>query len=204
MKQVRSIDLHAHGMEGPFPVVLTRLPYVQTLSLQWNNFTGTLPEEIGSMKHLIHAELHSNMFTGSFPNTWSNARNLQLLNLAENSLSGQIPQDMGNFRNIKGLFMYKNKFSGTLPPELSQAKTLCKYNTLREKYDFNCLLAHYCYRCYRRSNIHCSPQTHTSCVDVITHTAFARLQQISQQSHVIATIPVVESERQSASTNTKL
>mmetsp|Transcript_32568 Transcript_32568/g.32876 ORF Transcript_32568/g.32876 Transcript_32568/m.32876 type:complete len:194 (-) Transcript_32568:516-1097(-) len=169
MKQVRSLNLHGQGMEGAFPVVLTQLPYIQTLSLQWNNFTGDLPEEIGSMKHLIHTELHYNKLTGSFPNTWSNARNLQLLNLANNFLTGQLPQDVGKFRNIKGLFIYGNNFSGTLPPELSQAKTMCKYNILIEKYDFNCLVAHYCYRCYRRSNIHCSPQTNTAYFDLITH-----------------------------------
>ena len=131
MEQVRSIDLHGQGIQGPFPTILTKIPYAQTVSMQWNEFTGSLPEDIGSMKHLIHLELHHNSFTGSFPTTWSNARNLQLLNIAENFLDGQLPSDMGNFRNIKGLYMYRNNFSGTLPPELSNSKTMRKYIQLR-------------------------------------------------------------------------
>ena len=130
MKQVRAIDLHGQGIQGTFPIVFTQLPYVQTISMQWNKFTGSLPEEIGQMKHLIHVEMHNNEFTGIFPNTWSNARNLQLLNIAGNFLTGQLPADVGNFRNIKGLFIYKNQFSGTLPPEFARAKSLGKQRNL--------------------------------------------------------------------------
>jgi hypothetical protein len=126
LNQTRGVDLHGQGMQGAFPVSLTQLRYVQTLSFSWNNFTGTIPEEIGTMKHLLNLELHYNQFTGSLPGSWTNAKTLQLMNVAGNFLSGQIPSDIKFLSNLKGIFLSENMLTGGFPDEFAQVSLLSK------------------------------------------------------------------------------
>ncbi|KAL3925043.1 MAG: hypothetical protein SGILL_000665 [Bacillariaceae sp.] len=124
LNQTRVIDLPGQEIAGTFPAVLTRLPYVQTLTLAWNNFTGQLPESIGNMKHLLNFEVQYNQFTGNIPLTWSNVKNLQLINFGGNLLSGQLPTEVGYLRNIKGMFLYENSLTGSFPDEFAQVSLL--------------------------------------------------------------------------------
>lgn len=126
LNQTRIIDLPGQDIQGTFPAVLTRLPYVQTITLAWNNFIGQLPDSIGNMKHLLNFEVQYNQFTGNIPLTWSNAKNLQLVNFGGNMLSGQMPTEVGYLRNIKGMFLYENMLTGTFPDEFAQLSLLSK------------------------------------------------------------------------------
>jgi hypothetical protein len=127
LNQTRVIDLPGQDIKGTFPAVLTRLPYVQTITLAWNDFIGQLPDSIDNMKHLLNFEVQYNQFTGNIPLTWSNAKNLQLVNFGGNMLSGQLPTEVGYLRNIKGIFLYENMITGTFPEEFAQLSLLSKF-----------------------------------------------------------------------------
>jgi hypothetical protein len=127
LNQTRTIDLSAQEIQGTFPEVLTRLPYLQSIQFAWNNFTGPLPDSIGTMKHLLNFQVQYNLFTGNIPLTWSNAKNFQLMNFAGNLLSGQLPTEVGVLRNLKGMFLYENILTGTLPEEFAQVSLLSKF-----------------------------------------------------------------------------
>jgi hypothetical protein len=133
--QTRVIDLPGQDIEGTFPAILTRLPYVQTITLAWNNFIGQLPDSIGNMNHLLNFEVQYNQFTGNIPLTWSNAKNLQLVNFGGNMLSGQLPTEVGYLRNIKGIFLYENIITGTFPDEFAQVSLLSKCQFLPFEFD---------------------------------------------------------------------
>ncbi|KAG7353273.1 RHS repeat-associated core domain containing protein [Nitzschia inconspicua] len=124
LNQARIIDLPGQEIQGTFPAILTRLRYVQTITLAWNKFIGQLPDSIGNMKHLLNFEVQYNQFTGNIPLTWSNAKNLQLVNFGGNMLSGQLPTEVGYLRNIKGMFLYENMLTGTFPDEFAQVSLL--------------------------------------------------------------------------------
>jgi hypothetical protein len=129
LNQTRVVDLPGQNISGTFPAVLTRLPYVQTLTLAWNNFKGPLPDSIGNMKHLLNFEVQYNQFTGNIPKTWSNAKNLQLVNFGGNLLSGQMPTEVGYLRNLKGMFLYENALTGSFPDEFAKVSLLSKYSS---------------------------------------------------------------------------
>jgi hypothetical protein len=134
LNQTKAIELRGQDLQGTFPEIVTKLPYLQTLHFPWNKFGGPLPTSLGSMKHLLNIELQYNEFTGTIPwATWSNAKNLQLINFAYNMLTGQLDKDVATLRNVKGLYLYDNMFSGVFPKELSQVSLLSKCTCLRER-----------------------------------------------------------------------
>ena len=130
LNQTRSIDLSGQDLQGTFPAVLTRLPYLQSIQFAWNNFSGPLPDSIGTMNHLLNFQVQYNQFTGNIPSTWSNAKNFQLMNFANNFLSGELTSAVGVLRNLKGMFLYDNMITGTLPEEFSQVSLLSKFQSL--------------------------------------------------------------------------
>jgi hypothetical protein len=131
LNQTRTIDLSGQDLQGTFPAVLTRLPYLQSIQFAWNNFSGPLPDSIGTMNHLLNFEVQYNQFTGNIPSTWSNAKNFQLMNFANNFLSGELTSAVGLLRNLKGMFLYDNMITGTLPDEFAQVSLLSKFQSPR-------------------------------------------------------------------------
>jgi hypothetical protein len=143
--QVTGLDMTSANITGAFPVGIARLPFLRTLTLARGALTGPLPKSLlNEAKHLRFVELNYNQFTGSIPNEWYHARGLQNidlrwnhltgtlgsivgqwkdvieLHLAENSLTGTIPAELGNARSIQELRFNNNLFQGTLPSTLGQ------------------------------------------------------------------------------------
>ena len=65
-----------------------------TLNLNMNGLTGSIPPEIGNLTNLIYLNLSGNQFTGSIPSEIGNLTNLNELWLNINQLSGQIPESI--------------------------------------------------------------------------------------------------------------
>ncbi|CAI9089236.1 OLC1v1023772C1 [Oldenlandia corymbosa var. corymbosa] len=70
---------------------------MDTLDLISNNFTGSVPSDIGR-----------------------NMTKLWDLLMAENSLTGVIPPSIGNMSSLVNLMLDRNQFSGKIPAELGQ------------------------------------------------------------------------------------
>jgi Leucine-rich repeat (LRR) protein len=78
---------------------------LRSLSLSQNQFTGTLPIELGELS------------------------NLRYLNIAENSFRGQMQESMvGNFTKLEILSLEQNNFTGTLPRSFGYLSSLGALN----------------------------------------------------------------------------
>ena len=122
--QTRAIELPGQNIRGTLPSEIALIPYLQSVTLNWNEFYGTLPSELASMKHLLNIELHYNFFTGQVPPEWYMAQALQRINYAGNYLSGTIPTEIGMLSTMKGFFTFENSIGGTLPTEIGRMKFL--------------------------------------------------------------------------------
>ena len=61
------------------------------LSLDDNQLTGEIPEELGNLSNLGDLYLSTNQLTGEIPEELGDLSNLQVLRLSGNSLTGCIP-----------------------------------------------------------------------------------------------------------------
>jgi len=88
---------------------LGNLSSLQSLYLEANDLTGSIPAELGNLGVLERLNLHANELTGSIPAELGNLRYLEELTLYRNELTGPIPStltaliwlDMFNFSETK-------------------------------------------------------------------------------------------------------
>jgi Leucine-rich repeat (LRR) protein len=88
-----------------------------TLVLGWNDFRGTIPEELGLLNKLNLLELSENQMSGSIPSSFSDLTDLQYLVLSGNNFNGTIDV-LESLVNLTSLLIRKNSFSGTIPQRL--------------------------------------------------------------------------------------
>ncbi|KAH1267599.1 hypothetical protein AAZX31_01G209500 [Glycine max] len=87
---LQTLSLRSNFINGHFPCDFSNLKNLSFLYLQYNNFTGPLPD-FSAWRNLSVVNLSNNFFTGTIPLSLSNLAQLTAMNLANNSLSGQIP-----------------------------------------------------------------------------------------------------------------
>lgn len=121
LSNLMSADLEKNQLNGTVPIeVLVGLQRMAgSLNLGRNNFTGTIPSEIGLM--VEPAQLGENHLTGTLPTQIGLLTSATYLQFSSNQLTGTIPTQLGllaQSTNLKGLFLSGNQLEGTLPSEL--------------------------------------------------------------------------------------
>lgn len=155
---VRAVELIDNDLVGQIPAEISKLTFLQYLTLQANCVHGTIPPEFGDMDFLQSLELHGNGLSGVLPDNIYNAKKLQQINLGYNNgynyecqrsdgyrvnnyykmgdrslgpnygIEGFLDGRIKNFRALKGLHLFDNSFSGILAPELGDLKFLVILN----------------------------------------------------------------------------
>ncbi|PIN00411.1 hypothetical protein CDL12_27086 [Handroanthus impetiginosus] len=108
------------------PVILVLMGYQQKLAgilvtstvidFSDNQFSGSIPPEIGNLNSLMSLQLKSNNLTGQIPSSICNLTSLESLHLSENKLQGTIPQCLGNFSTSLSVLALKgNQLRGPIP-----------------------------------------------------------------------------------------
>ncbi|PAN43187.2 hypothetical protein PAHAL_8G236300 [Panicum hallii] len=150
LPNIETLVMEGNKFEGPLPVTLVNASKLQALELRdnaftgvvpsyWslpnliqldleNNFTGTIPSEIGNLKNLTILQLGGNKFLGTIPATLGNLDNLFILSLAHNNLFGEIPQSIGKLERLSELYVQENNLSGSIPPSLGGCKSMVILN----------------------------------------------------------------------------
>jgi len=83
------------------PLWLQNLTQLTELSLKGLNFTGHIPEWLGSeLTELIFLDLGENSLNGQLPVTIGNLSKLWVLILNQNDLNGTIPQSMSKLTDL--------------------------------------------------------------------------------------------------------
>ncbi|KAJ8615939.1 hypothetical protein MRB53_035311 [Persea americana] len=86
------LDLSNNDLSESLPVNIDEIiPFVVTLDLSSNNFSGILPEKLGNITFLNKLNLQHNQFSGEIPWQVGRLARLTTFNVADNPLSGQIP-----------------------------------------------------------------------------------------------------------------
>ncbi|XP_058114456.1 brassinosteroid LRR receptor kinase BRL1-like [Magnolia sinica] len=143
-KSLRTVDLSFNQLSGQVPSVIWELPQLtdlvlwansldgeipdglcsggrslQTLILNNNLISGSIPLSLTNCKDLIWVSLSNNLLTGGIPAGIGNLQKLAILQLGNNSLSGEIPPELGNCSNLIWLDLNSNKLLGAVPPWLA-------------------------------------------------------------------------------------
>jgi Leucine-rich repeat (LRR) protein len=93
---VNSLHLENNQLSGSIPPELGNTNLAYTLSLANNLLTGSIPPELGDLVGLDQLYLQNNQLTGSIPPELGNITRLQYLDLSANQLTGSIPPVRGN------------------------------------------------------------------------------------------------------------
>jgi hypothetical protein len=103
------LDLSSNNFSGFIPPDISQqMPFLTSLDLSYNGFSGIIPLNITNMTYLNTINLQHNQLSGSVPGQF-NLERLSSFNVADNRLSGPIPFDLGkkflasSFANNQGL-----------------------------------------------------------------------------------------------------
>ena len=117
-------SLDYNQLSGEIPPELGSLSNLEVLLLGGNQLSGEIPPELGSLSNLEVLYLNGNQLSGEIPPELGSLSNLEVLYLHDNQLSGEIPPELGSLSNLRGLYLYYNQLSGEIPPELGSLSNL--------------------------------------------------------------------------------
>ncbi|XP_038708562.1 receptor-like protein 6 [Tripterygium wilfordii] len=125
LSSLTSLHLGNCGHHGRFPVRVFELPNLQDLSVGMNeNLFGYLPEFHRRAPPLKRLWLEGTNFSGRLPDSIGSLRSLTLLNLALCNFRGPLPSSLGNLTNLTFLKIRNNNFSGQIPSSFANLTQL--------------------------------------------------------------------------------
>ncbi|XP_057833677.1 receptor-like protein 33 [Cryptomeria japonica] len=121
-KKLKVLDLHSNYLQHQLPLPP---PSVLVLDLSENQFSASIPVEIGE-SNLWYLSLSHNNLSGRIPPTLCNipSPNMKILDFSYNSLTGKIPASLANCSSLVVLNLEKNCLVGELPAELGSLISL--------------------------------------------------------------------------------
>ncbi|KAK9143378.1 hypothetical protein Syun_012778 [Stephania yunnanensis] len=88
--------------------------------LCYNQLTGSVPTQLGSLKKLSVLALQSNRLAGAIPASLGDLENLTRLDLSFNQLFGSIPVKLADIPSLQVLDVRNNTLSGNVPQALKR------------------------------------------------------------------------------------
>ena len=111
-------------MSGGIPSTFNALTKLETLALQSNQLSGTVPN-LNALAKLKHLRLDANSLAGSLPSCLPSLTNLEDLQLQDNDFVGHIP-DLSGLTKLKTLRLADNSLSQGIPATLATLSQLKK------------------------------------------------------------------------------
>ncbi|KAK8596671.1 hypothetical protein V6N13_001277 [Hibiscus sabdariffa] len=121
--RVTEITLDPVGYSASLSSLPWNLPFLNTLDISDNSFSGSLPDSFSNLTRLRRLGLSGNSLTGEIPTVLGSLPHLEELYLDNNHLHGPIPWSFNNLTRLKRLEIQRNYISGELP-DLGSLKSL--------------------------------------------------------------------------------
>ncbi|KAI3417221.1 Protein kinase domain-containing protein [Psidium guajava] len=122
MKNLRVLNLGYNHFSGELSMSVSNLADLQVLNLAGNSLNGSVP---GFVSRAGTVYLSFNQFTGSIPSEiGNNCSKLEHLDLSGNFLGGEIPSGIGGCAELRSLLLYSNMLEEVIPAEIGQLKKL--------------------------------------------------------------------------------
>ncbi|KAJ0256435.1 Receptor-like protein 13 [Hirschfeldia incana] len=112
--RVSQLSMDNNQFTGTIGQGLRRLRSLYMLDVSYNNLTGVIPSWFGENQFLGALQLSNNMLEGEIPPSLFNIFSLRLLDLSANRLSGGLPREI-SFRTPVVLYLQDNNLSGPIP-----------------------------------------------------------------------------------------
>uniref|UniRef100_A0A8R7V195 Receptor kinase-like protein Xa21 n=1 Tax=Triticum urartu TaxID=4572 RepID=A0A8R7V195_TRIUA len=121
-----ALNLSSNGLNGSINGrVFSKLNQLSwLLDLSHNQFTDSIPLEIGSLINLGSLNLSHNKLRGKIPSALGACIRLEALNLDRNLLEGSIPESLASLKGVRALDFSQNNLSGTIPEFLETFTSL--------------------------------------------------------------------------------
>ncbi|XP_075514230.1 receptor-like protein EIX2 [Primulina tabacum] len=107
------LDLSGNKLEGTLPESIRNLCKLREISLSRNLISGGLNNLLGCSSKILHyLHLATNNFSGSLPYNLGELSELRELDLVDNKLTGTLPNSMGQLKNLEYLVLSLNFLEG--------------------------------------------------------------------------------------------
>lgn len=133
LKNAAFISFQSNYLTGPIPHHLF-IKGLALLDLSYNNFSGTIPREVGDMNRLVSLSLNANNLTSRLPSELGLLTSLYQLIVADNRLSGTLPSTLANLMQLKVFDVGKNQLTGTLPDGMFEWTALTEVSLIMNKF----------------------------------------------------------------------
>nr|QAS62461.1 LRR receptor-like serine/threonine-protein kinase [Sedum alfredii] len=121
---LRDFRLQFNNLTGEVPGELGSLGTLVVLHLAGNNFTGNLPPKVCAGGRLVNFTANDNRFTGPIPASLKNCTSLFRLRLQNNSLASDVTNAFGIYPNLTYIEMSNNILFGELSDDWRFSKDL--------------------------------------------------------------------------------
>ncbi|CAK7350348.1 unnamed protein product [Dovyalis caffra] len=98
--------------------------HITALSLEANQFSGTIPPQLGNLVNLTTLILSNNQLEGSLPETLAQIKGMEDFRASDNNFNGTIPEFVGNWTQLKRLEFYATGLKGPVPPAIFDLENL--------------------------------------------------------------------------------
>ncbi|KAF7809690.1 putative LRR receptor-like serine/threonine-protein kinase [Senna tora] len=115
---LETLDVSNNYFSGQIPESLSNLTRLRRLALSGNSFTGEIPSSIGSLSNLEELYLDNNNLEGPIPSSLNKLKRLKRLEIQINNLNGHIPTDLGSLTDLYYLDISDNAITGGIPASL--------------------------------------------------------------------------------------
>ncbi|KAL4272185.1 hypothetical protein GQ457_13G004450 [Hibiscus cannabinus] len=114
------LDLSNNNFSGEIPECLGST-FFTYLDLQMNNFHGNIPSFCVKENQLRTLNLNNNDFAGSVPKSLANCEYLEVLNLGNNKINDTFPHWLRNLPQLQVLVLRSNQFHGPITHPYNQS-----------------------------------------------------------------------------------